>query len=423
MRTALLLVGSLSFAIPVHAATFQVSSLADAGPGSLRQAVLDANAAPGADEVTFQAGLSGAIALASEILISDDLTITGPGAGLLSISGNGNVRIFHLDGGTRQIAVAVSGLTLTHGFSFLEVGGALWAQHADLTLTDSVVSDSRAFFGGGLYLEAGTHVVRNTTISGNSSGSLNGSSAGGGIVLSGGNLTIDSSTVSGNSAIGGVFHFDAQGGGLVASNGSSVQIVNSTFSGNLSQGEGAAVFVSGSTVDLSLTTVEANAFSGMGRTGFGSLGVDGNGTINLADSIVANTQGPYAVDLRRISGTFNVTYSLVEIPGDAINGTNAHNLFGQDPLLGPLQNNGGPTATHALLPGSPAIDAGDPAIASPPAYDQRGPGFPRIVGSRVDLGSFEEPAQSVIAVPALSPVGILLLCALLAAAGLSKLRH
>jgi hypothetical protein len=58
-------------------------------------------------------------------------------------------------------------------------------------------------------------------------------------------------------------------------------------------------------------------------------------------------------------------------------------------LLGPLQNNGGPTLTHALLAGSPAIDAGDPSFTPPPFYDQRGPGFRRVVNGRIDIGSFE----------------------------------
>ena len=60
-----------------------------------------------------------------------------------------------------------------------------------------------------------------------------------------------------------------------------------------------------------------------------------------------------------------------------------------DPMLGPLQDNGGPTFTHALLPGSPAIDAGDPSFTPPPDFDQRGPGYPRVGNERIDIGSFE----------------------------------
>src|SRR5205814_2506632 len=67
-------------------------------------------------------------------------------------------------------------------------------------------------------------------------------------------------------------------------------------------------------------------------------------------------------------------------PGDQTN---------TDPLLGPLQNNGGPTFTHALLPGSPAIEAGDPSFTPPPYYDQRGPVFWRVRNDRIDVGSFE----------------------------------
>jgi hypothetical protein len=60
-----------------------------------------------------------------------------------------------------------------------------------------------------------------------------------------------------------------------------------------------------------------------------------------------------------------------------------------DPMLGPLQDNGGSTFTHELLPGSPAINAGDPGFTPPPDYDQRGPGYSRIANGRVDIGSFE----------------------------------
>ena len=67
-------------------------------------------------------------------------------------------------------------------------------------------------------------------------------------------------------------------------------------------------------------------------------------------------------------------------PGDQIN---------TDPMLGPLQDNGGPTFTHALLPGSPAINAGNPNFTPPPSFDQRGPGYPRVVNGRIDIGSFE----------------------------------
>ena len=70
-----------------------------------------------------------------------------------------------------------------------------------------------------------------------------------------------------------------------------------------------------------------------------------------------------------------------------LNGTG--DQINTDPMLGPLQDNGGPTFTHALLPGSPAINAGDPNFVGPPDYDQRGPGYDRVRGGRIDVGSFE----------------------------------
>src|SRR5204862_989162 len=83
-------------------------------------------------------------------------------------------------------------------------------------------------------------------------------------------------------------------------------------------------------------------------------------------------------------------------PGDQIN---------TDPLLGPLQNKGGPTLTHALLPGSPAIDAGNPNFTPPPFDDQRGPGFDRVVNGRIDKGSFEVqgPGPTLTPTPTATP--------------------
>src|SRR5262249_25559211 len=78
-------------------------------------------------------------------------------------------------------------------------------------------------------------------------------------------------------------------------------------------------------------------------------------------------------------------------PGDQIN---------TDPLLGSLQNNGGPTSTHDLLPGSPAINAGDPNFTPPPEFDQRGPGYPRVLNGRIDIGSVEgQPTSTVSPTP------------------------
>ena len=83
-------------------------------------------------------------------------------------------------------------------------------------------------------------------------------------------------------------------------------------------------------------------------------------------------------------------------PGDQIN---------TDPMLGPLQDNGGPTFTHELLSSSPAIDAGDPNFTPPPYYDQRGPNFWRVRNGRIDIGSFEVQAGTT-PTPTPSPINL-----------------
>lgn len=468
MRKIALLV--LAAAAPAAAATFEVSNLADSGLGSLRQAVLDANALAGADEITFQAGLAGTIVLTSGVItIADHLVITGPGAGVLTVSGSNSSQIFQVTDGTAAVYdVTISGLTMTNGrhevfgwayggaifnrenLTILDsmisqsaalpmgsttkglgggiasidgnlrierstvmnnqvswgslsgrpsVGANLYVQGGSLTLLDSLVSGGNGDLGSGVYLQGGTHLIRRTTLASN--GALFGTGAG--ITIFSGELDLEESTVSGNS-----------GGGLYLVGGAVVRVVNSTISGNVQALRGGGADVTDATLNLRLTTVSGNTGTD------GNLSVYG-GTINLDHTIVANGTPQ---DLFRDSGTINAVYSLVEAPGAAINGTNDHNLFGVDPKLGPLADNGGPTETHALLPGSPAINVGDPLIPDPPPTDQRGPGFVRIFNGRVDLGSFElQQAVSAIEVPALSPVGLAMLMALMAGVGLWVLRR
>lgn len=122
------------------AATFPVANLADSGPGSLRQAVLAANAAAGADDVTFAPGLAGTITLTSgEILISDPLVVHGPGAGVLTVSGNDQSRIFHVENSAVAAAIDVtsSGLTLTRGDSARWAAGSVVGGAASRTARTS----------------------------------------------------------------------------------------------------------------------------------------------------------------------------------------------------------------------------------------------------------------------------------------------
>jgi hypothetical protein len=113
-----------------------------------------------------------------------------------------------------------------------------------------------------------------------------------------------------------------------------------------------------------------------GRWGYGGgVYINGHAEIVMQNSIVAENAA--ATDHNDFVGNDHFL---------------SYNLIGGSPLLGPLQDNGGPTLTMALLPGSPAIDAGDPAPEDPPEWDQRGPGFPRIVNGTIDIGAFDVQA-------------------------------
>ena len=178
---------------------------------------------------------------------------------------------------------------------------------------------------------------------------------GGGISFAGAELLLQESTVSGNSAVG------AGGGvGLVFVD---AEIVRSTIANNTAGGNGGGVVASSP-----------------------YFGPDSS-ILNITGSIIANNTASSEPDLVPDDDT-TVNFSLIENAGSAtITGTG--NIIGVDPMLGPLQDNGGPTFTHALLPDSSAIDAGDPAFAPPPAYDQRGEGFDRVFNNRIDIGAFE----------------------------------
>lgn len=386
---------------PAAAATFTVLNLSDSGPGSLRQAVLDANAAAGADTVAFQAGLAGTITLTSdEILITDSVDIAGPGASVLTIHGNDTSRIFRVQNSLADVQVTVSGLTLTHGFD--RFGGAVAVFGESLTLRNVVVSDNEALFSGGnVYVQAGSLTVQESTISGGVTDD------GGGIAVDEGLLVIDRSTLSGN---------QADNGGAIHTANTLTQIVSSTISGNSASSNGGAVFGEAlSTFEVRHTTVSGNSAGSAG----GSFYVQRASILALDHAIVANGTPQ---DLVQTESSVSALWSLIEAPAGAINGLNVNNLLGIDPSLAPLADNGGPTQTHALLPDSPALNAGNPAIASAPATDQRG--FARIVGGRVDLGSFEEQiAADALVIPSLSEIGLLVLATLLAGIGVLAIRR
>ena len=150
---------------------FPVTSLADSGAGSLRQAVLDANANGGSNQITFDPNLQGTIALTSgELSITNNLTITGPGAAQLAVSGSDASRVFEIAG---SLNVTINDLTITHGYA-ADQGGGILNDGSDLTLSGDNLSHNVTFEsatnggrGGALYSLAGTLTITDCQITGN----------------------------------------------------------------------------------------------------------------------------------------------------------------------------------------------------------------------------------------------------------------
>jgi hypothetical protein len=212
--------------------TFTVENLADGGPGSLRQAVLDANASPGADLIRFAPAASGGtIALTGgELSVTGDLAIDGPGARLLAVSGNHASRVFEVPGG---VAVTIGGLTIRDGLAdggsptLPSTGGGI-LNFGRLTLADVVLSDNRAVGDPG------------TSPTGRVGAALGGAVAN----LGSGSLTISNSAFTGNQALGadhsvGASAGNALGGAIVSS--ATASISDSRFTHNVARaGSGCA---------------------------------------------------------------------------------------------------------------------------------------------------------------------------------------
>ena len=197
----------------------------------------------------------------------------------------------------------------------------------------------------------------------------------GGAIDVGGELTIlDSTLANNNSGFGGAIQ--------VASG--SVEIINSTIFGNSATVSGGAIFANGSSVDFVQTTVSDN--SAPNGAGFFNSGSD----VGLLNSIIANSTG--SPDCQSSGGNILLTgKNLIEDQGACGIPASSDLIEGTDPLLGTLADNGGPTLTVRPQNGSPVIDGGDASVV--PAeieFDQRGPGFPRVIDNSVDLGSVEE---------------------------------
>lgn len=360
----------------------------DFGPGdlSLREAVAFANSNPGADTITFDVSVAGGTIslMQGEIQISDSLTIdaTAAGGGIVIDAGHGvdgipvtadGYRIFRIDDGdsSNVLQVLINLLTLTGGDVSTD-GGAI-ASFEELTITNSrIVNNSTQRRGGGIAMVSFARLISsNNEVADNAS-----ADRGGGMFVQG-ELALSETTVSGNTA-------NRYGGGIHHDSGADIDITQSTIVGNTSNRTGGGVYTKSSNLTVLNSMIAGNVAT------FGNSNLEFQGLVTTDYSLIGDTAGT------NINGS-----------------TGTGNLLNVDPLLGPLADNGGLTRTHALLPGSPAIDAGDPAIAhNLSEYDQRGAGFIRVLdgdqvgGARIDIGAFElqtvDVAPPVVTVDALT---------------------
>jgi hypothetical protein len=436
------LVGTLQ----VFAADITVNNISDSGPGSLRDAILRADAS-GGGIIRFLNKDSGTILLQSPLpALTRNITVIGPGAGQLSVTGGGiyvltnaagntatvsglNVTVANfgnlnflgcnvtnatlnpdrhggcLNAGSMQVirctfsgmraqdvggailnsgSLIVSACTFTNNgcCAIYNVGGSVQVENS--TLAHSYASDTGAGGrGAGIWNESGTVVVRNCSIT-------NDTALEGGGIWNGGSLAVINSTLAQNRAA--YSSGPEPGGGIYNDTAGTAMLVNTTITGNTAMNEGGGIYNLG-TLWLLNCTIDSNIASGdPGDAPIEGGGIWNSGTVYSKNTIFA---GNLALDFNTNSAFpgpdfFGVLTSqgfnlIQDTSGCTILGDTTGNLLGVDLLLGPLQDNGGPTYTQALLPGSPAINAGTNDGA--PSTDQRGVSRPQ--GPSTDIGAFE----------------------------------
>lgn len=375
----------LAQAQTTHAATITVNTTDDElnsdGDCSLREAIEAANtdsavdactSGSGADVLTLPVGTY-TLTLNFALVISTDLTLSGAGANTTIIQaaaspGVANFLVVQINPGA---TVTISGVTIRHG-NVVGSGGGIFNSGA-LTLVNSTIRDNNGrepgISVGGIFNSGGTVTLTNSTISNNTAAQ----GCGGIFNTFAGTTMITNSTISGN---GGIF-----GGGICIFDGE-VTLTNSTVSGNVSTFRGGGIFAQGGTLlRISNSTISGNS------SPFTGGGIFSSAATQLVNTIIANN--PSGGDCS--GGGVNLTSLGHNLDSDGTcNLTDPTDLPNTDPLLGPLQDNGGSTFTHALLPSSPAIDAGNPATPGSggnacEAADQRR--VPRL--QACDIGAFE----------------------------------
>jgi hypothetical protein len=394
--------------------TWTVENCDDDSPGSLRQIL---SLAADGDTVDMTSLACSTITLTSGQLVVDLDNIALLGTDIVIDAAGPHRVLYHTGTGT----LSASGITFAYGLGGGAPGGCISSRGSvaldHVTVRDCVTSGPTHINGGGVFA-AGDIELRYTTITGNSTvvtnpGHYDGASGAG--LCAGGNLTMFHSTISGNSLLSTSAY--SGGGGFVA--GPESTIDHSTISGNHANRAGAGIIgsgppastgssiidstISGNTSDENNAGIEsfddlrirnssivfndaADGFCGAGVLEFGTLQLDssivaGNTTGGLADDICMQGPEPFVV----LGANDIVIAALGDLPADTIR---------TDPMLAPLADNGGGTMTHALLPGSPAIDHG----SNPLQLDTDQRGLARVVGDAPDIGAYElQPSDEIFA--------------------------
>ncbi len=326
-----------------------VTNTNDDGPGSLRAAVGQANGHPGST-ITFSLPYPATITLTSgELDLESDVTITGPGADKLSISGDGETFIFYIG----EATATISGVTITDGYSYDD--------------------------GGGVYND-GILLLRNSQVSGCYS-----EGHGGGIVNYY-QLTLENCSISHNES------YD-YGGGL-EDYGYSVVLVNTSFLENDSWDDGGGMSLDGDYCSMTNVTISDNHSD---YNGGGVWGNNEGALYELLNTVIAYNEANE--DGQDWHGFFySYGHNLIDHTDDIdyIDGPATGDIYDVEAVLSyPPAPNGGSTLNEIPLAGSPLIDAGDDSVLAPPVsllYDQRGPGFPRKIGAHVEIGAIESEA-------------------------------
>jgi CSLREA domain-containing protein len=366
------------------------------GDCSLREAIEAANTnlpvdACGAgdavitDTITFD--VSGTITVTSQLLVTAGGPLVIDGGEVITTSGGGTTRVWWVESGSN---LTLKQLSVVDGYiNVWDYGAGLFNNGGNLTVSQCEFIDNKGDYGcegGGIFSQSGIIYVTDSLF--RSNGSIYGVTYGGGISINDATGIIRNSTFISNTSSGAIGFPDIYpGGGGINLRNSSIIIQDSSFISNTSDvgGGGIANY-------YGFLTIKNSTLSG--NSGYHGGGIcNKGGVITATNSTLSDNSSAYGSITNIFSGTIIVTNSIVANSmlggacgvGSGIITDGGHNISSDDscgfdpangsmpntdPLLGPLQDNGGPTWTHALLPGSPAIDAGDDTQC--PATDQRG---------------------------------------------------